>query len=489
MFPELGQAKLRVGLLVEQVLQRVFPVKVILLLVGHHFQYTQAVNSRYGPGQLNSAGVKLSVIGLGYLGATHAVAMAKLGHRVIGIEPDLGKLESLKQGKIPFYEPGLDQALAEILPTGLLTFQSSHDLESRSCELHFICVGTPQKPSGEADTSFVVSAAMELARNLDPGSVVAGKSTVPVGTAAELRQLMGEVAGFDVHLAWNPEFLREGTALEDSLNPDRIVVGSWDEYSTKKLKEVYGQILKTGTPFLELDVPTAELVKVAANAFLATKISFINAMAEVAEAAGADAVSLAEAIGHDERIGKKFLRTGIGFGGGCLPKDIRGFVARAEQLGVGPALEFLKDVDQVNLRRRQRVIELAKQELGSLEGKKILMMGISFKPDSDDLRDSPALEISRKLADLGAEVFVHDPIALSAISNPGPLIIEENLEVAAQDADLLILGTEWKQYRELGPSKLQVKNKTVIDGRNALDVGKWQSAGWKVIALGRNIKN
>jgi UDPglucose 6-dehydrogenase len=300
---------------------------------------------------------------------------------------------------------------------------------------------------------------------------------------------MSELTGFLVHLAWNPEFLREGTALEDSLRPDRIVVGSWDQYSVEKIREVYRPILNAGTPFLSLDVETAELVKVAANAFLATKISFINAMAEIAEATGADAVALAEAIGHDERIGKKFLRTGIGFGGGCLPKDIRGFIARAEELGVGSALDFLKDVDQINLRRRNRVFELANRELGELTDKKILVLGISFKPDSDDLRDSPALEIARRLADAGARVTIHDPIALAALSDSGKLHAESDLELAAKDVDLVILGTEWKHYRDLDPAKLQVKNKLVIDGRNALDAGRWQSAGWKVIALGRNIQN
>jgi UDPglucose 6-dehydrogenase len=415
--------------------------------------------------------------------------MAKLGHQVIGIEQDRSKLESLRKGKIPFHEPGLDQALAEVLQSGQLTFQGSHDAQSQLADTHFICVGTPQKANGEADTSFVFSAALELAKHLRPGSVVAGKSTVPVGTAAELRKQMSELTGFLVHLAWNPEFLREGTALEDSLRPDRIVVGSWDQYSVEKIREVYRPILNAGTPFLSLDVETAELVKVAANAFLATKISFINAMAEIAEATGADAVALAEAIGHDERIGKKFLRTGIGFGGGCLPKDIRGFIARAEELGVGSALDFLKDVDQINLRRRNRVFELAKRELGELTDKKILVLGISFKPDSDDLRDSPALEIARRLADAGARVTIHDPIALAALSDSGKLHAESDLELAAKDVDLVILGTEWKHYRDLDPAKLQVKNKLVIDGRNALDAGRWQSAGWKVIALGRNIQN
>lgn len=437
--------------------------------------------------------MKVTVIGLGYLGATHAVAMAELGHEVIGIEPDSKKLESLAAGILPFHEPGLDAALPKAISSGKLKFQSEHNELSASADLHFICVGTPQtKGSDAADTTYVVAAAKELAKWIKPTSVVAGKSTVPVGTAATLREAMNEIAGFDVHLAWNPEFLREGTALEDSLKPDRIVVGTWSQHSVDVLREVYAPILATGTPFLELDVPTAELVKVAANAFLATKISFINAMAEVAEVSGADAVALAKAIGYDERIGNKFLRTGIGFGGGCLPKDIRGFVARAEELGVGSAVDFLKDVDAVNLRRRDKVVELAKQELGSLSGKAITMLGISFKPDSDDLRDSPALEISQRLTALGAKVTVHDPVSLTPLATRSPeLYREEDLLKAATGVDLVILGTEWKLYREIDPVEFGkvVATKTIIDGRNVLDVARWQAAGWRVIALGRNVHN
>jgi UDPglucose 6-dehydrogenase len=437
--------------------------------------------------------VKVTVIGLGYLGATHAVAMAELGHEVIGIEPDSKKLESLAAGILPFHEPGLDAALPKAISSGKLTFQSEHNENSASADLHFICVGTPQtKGSDAADTTYVVAAAKELAKWIKPTAVVAGKSTVPVGTAATLKTAMTEIAGFEVHLAWNPEFLREGTALEDSLKPDRIVVGTWSQHSVDVLREVYARILATGTPFLELDVPTAELVKVAANAFLATKISFINAMAEVAEVSGADAVALARAIGYDERIGNKFLRTGIGFGGGCLPKDIRGFVARAEELGVGSAVDFLKDVDAVNLRRRDKVVELAKAELGSLSGKAVTMLGISFKPDSDDLRDSPALEISQRLTALGAKVTVHDPVSLIPLATRSPeLYREEDLLKAATGADLVILGTEWKQYREIDPVEFGrvVATKTIIDGRNVLDVSKWQAAGWRVIALGRNVHN
>ena len=435
--------------------------------------------------------MRISVIGLGYLGATHAVAMATLGHEVIGIEPDQSRLEPLKNGVVPFYEPGLQDALKKVIAAGKLSFQNSHDEKSAAAEVHFICVGTPQQKGKEtADTSYVFSAAKQLAAVLKPESLVVGKSTVPVGTARHLISSIQEIAGFEPRLCWNPEFLREGTALEDSLAPDRIVIGSNDPLINKNLKDCYQQILDTGTPLLELDLETAELVKVSANAFLATKISFINAMAEIAEAAGADAVKLAEAIGMDSRIGKSFLRTGIGFGGGCLPKDIRGFIARADELGVGSSLKFLTEVDNINLRRRQRVIDLAVAELEDPGHKKVTVLGISFKPDSDDLRDSPALDIALGLQSKGAQVIVHDPVSLAALEarQTGLSVAEDVLE-ATKDADLIILGTEWAEYRKLDPSTLNPKTKTIIDGRNVLNVNDWQKAGFKVIALGRNIQN
>ena len=436
--------------------------------------------------------MKICVVGLGYLGATHALAMAKLGHEVLGLDLDTNKVDSLNVGKVAFHEPGLEEALREALSKESVTFQTSLEA-ARASELIFICVGTPQNASGKsADTSYVFSAGESLAKVITPETVVVGKSTVPVGTAAALRDQMSEVAGFPVHLAWNPEFLREGTALEDSLNPDRIVIGSWDDYSTKKLKEVYKPILDAGTPLVEVDVPTAELVKVAANAFLATKVSFINAMAEIAEVSGADAVELAKAIGYDDRIGNKFLRNGIGFGGGCLPKDIRGFVARAEELGAGEAVNFLKDVDAINQRRRERVVSLAEQELGELKNKKVLMLGLSFKPDSDDMRDSPALDIALRLARAGAKVTVHDPVALSALGDKHPeLIREQDLGASAKDQELVILGTEWAEYKAIEPKAFGdlVANKLIIDGRNVLGVASWQSAGWRLIALGRNVHN
>ena len=437
--------------------------------------------------------MKITVIGLGYLGATHAVAMAELGHQVIGIEANPKRLSDLQNGVVPFFEPGLDEALQSVIAKGNIKFQADHTEESREADLHFLCVGTPQLPgSYAANTQYLHDAVRALAPYLREDAVIAGKSTVPVGTAAKLTEVLSEAAGFQPHLAWNPEFLREGTALEDSLRPDRIVIGVNDDRSAELLRKVYEPITAHGTPFITTDIPTAELVKVAANSFLATKISFINAMAEIAEVSGADAVSLAEAIGYDERIGNKFLRNGIGFGGGCLPKDIRAFMARAEELGVGQAVDFLADIDSINLRRRARVVDLLKRELGSIAGKRILVLGAAFKPDSDDLRDSPSIAVAKLILAEGASVVVHDPISLDHVRATEPsLIAEQDLVKAATGAEAIVLATEWRDYRTLDlPAELAplVANKLIIDGRNALKVDAWQSAGFKLIALGRNVE-
>lgn len=438
--------------------------------------------------------MKVSVIGLGYLGATHAVAMAKIGHQVLGIEPNQAKIESLKAGKAGFFEPGLDQALAEQIASGRLTFQSAHDESSREVDVHFICVGTPQtKGSLAADTSYLHSAIADVSAYLREDALVVGKSTVPVGTAALLTEELLASTGFAaVNLAWNPEFLREGTALEDSLRPDRLVAGVTNQRSEDLLRQVFEPMIASGIPFLVTDLATAELVKAAANAFLATKISFINAMAEIAEVSGADASQLAQAIGYDERIGNKFLRNGVGFGGGCLPKDIRALMARAEELGVGESVAYLKEIDKINIRRRDRVIALLNEELSSLSAKRVLILGAAFKPDSDDIRDSPALEIALLAHKAGAEVIVHDPVSLPGVSIKHPeLQAQEDLAKAFDSVDAVVLATEWKEYRDLDPQTIsaQVANKLIIDGRNVLDVAKWQQAGFRVLALGRTIKN
>lgn len=435
--------------------------------------------------------LKVSIVGLGYLGATTAVAFAKLGHEVIGVDPDANKVSLLSSGELPFYEPGLDTALIEVLQSGNLTFQTKQNNLSGSADIHLLCVGTPQSKTGfGADTSYLFAAINELAPYLNQDSVIAGKSTVPVGTAKMLSAHLSNLVDFEPHLAWNPEFLREGTALQDTLVPDRIVIGTDDLWSEKILRTLYEPITSAGVPLLSMDIPTAELVKVAANSFLATKISFINAMAEVAEASGADAVRLAEAIGYDERIGNKFLKTGIGFGGGCLPKDIRAFSARAEELGVGKAVGFLREVEEINLRRRSRVLEIATEELGDLTGKRVVMLGAAFKPETDDVRDSPAMAVAEQFWSAGANVVIHDPKALDNVRRMYPhLETEDELDFAIAGADLIVLATEWKQYQNEDPVRLgdMVRSRILIDGRNALDIDAWTNANWQVIAMGRNI--
>jgi UDPglucose 6-dehydrogenase len=435
--------------------------------------------------------LKLSVIGTGYLGATHAACMSELGFEVVGVDVDQNKIKQLATGAVPFYEPGLDDLLKRQISTGRLRF--SNDFAAiKDCDVHFICVGTPQSKTGNAaDLSFVNSALEKIAKIAKPGSLIVGKSTVPVGTAARLRTQLKQINPA-VELAWNPEFLREGFAVEDTLNPNRLVVGVVDDKSEQILKQVYAKNLSAGIPWIRADLPTAELVKVAANSFLATKISFINAMAEICEAADGDVTVLAKAIGYDPRIGNKFLQAGIGFGGGCLPKDIRAFMARAEELGAQQALEFLKEIDAINLRARQRVIELVRKDLSNdLKSKKIAVLGAAFKPDSDDVRDSPALDIAEQIRSAGAIVTVHDPKAIENAQQRFPnLNFESEIEKSVAEADLVLHLTEWKIYRELDPAKLKtlVKNAIIIDGRNALDQEKWRLAGWKFRALGRATK-
>jgi UDPglucose 6-dehydrogenase len=431
--------------------------------------------------------LKLSVIGTGYLGATHAACMASLGFEVIGVDLDPAKIDLLSQGKVPFYEPDLEDLLAEQIKSGRLKF--SKDISDiADCDVHFICVGTPQVKNGiAADLTYVNGAVESIAPIIKSGSLVVGKSTVPVGTAARLRDLLIKVNP-TTDLAWNPEFLREGFAVEDTLRPNRLVVGTNSDQAEATLKMVYAQNLKDGTPWVRADLPTSELVKVAANSFLATKISFINAMAEICEAAGGDVTVLAKAIGYDPRIGNRFLQAGIGFGGGCLPKDIRAFMARAEELGAQQALEFLKEIDSINLRARQRIIELVRKDLADdLTGKKVAILGAAFKPDSDDVRDSPALDIAAQLQAAGAIVTVHDPKAIANAQKRFPALkFAESIEATFTDAEIVLHLTEWKIYRELDPTKVKslVKNPIMIDGRNALDRSAWRKAGWKFRALG-----
>ena len=435
--------------------------------------------------------MKISVVGCGYLGAVHAACMAELGHDVLGIDVDDTKVAALSAGRAPFYEPGFEELLTRALGTGRLRFTTTPGDDLAGVDLHFIAVGTPQSDTGAADLSYVDAAVATLLAGAAPGSVVVGKSTVPVGTAAHLADRLAER---DIALVWNPEFLREGFAVADTLHPDRIVYGlSADparaELGRTRLDKVYARLLADCIPQIVTDYVTAELVKVAANSFLATKISFINAMAELCEATGGDVTALADALGHDERIGRRFLGAGVGFGGGCLPKDIRAFVARAQELGVHDAVSFLREVDAINQRRRDRVVDLALRSLGDqLSGARVTVLGAAFKPNSDDIRDSPALDIAHRLHMLGAQVSITDPKALDAAARRHPdLVTEPDTHQALRDADLVLLLTEWAEYVELDPSEVAtwVRRPAIIDGRNALDPARWRASGWDYHGLGR----
>lgn len=434
--------------------------------------------------------MRMSVIGTGYLGATHAACMAELGFDVIGVDVDAEKVATLQSGRIPFFEPDLEEVLARNIDAGRLTFTTSIADAAAQADIHFICVGTPQQAGANAaDMSQVNSSVDAMAPFLRPDALVVGKSTVPVGTASAIAERLKGTAASGVEVAWNPEFLREGFAVADTLRPDRLVVGVRSERAEDMLREAYRPLIDNGVPFLVTDFATAELVKVAANSFLATKISFINAMAEVCEAAGADVTQLAEAIGHDPRIGNRFLSAGLGFGGGCLPKDIRAFMARAGELGAEEALTFLREVDQINLRRRGHTIDLALATLGgSFVGKRVAALGATFKPNSDDVRDSPALDVAVAINNAGATVVVHDPKGLVNAARVYPtLSYSDDLDTALAGAEVVLLLTEWDEYRQIDPAHAAglVKTRSIIDARNALDPTLWRAAGWQYRGLGR----
>ena len=439
--------------------------------------------------------MRMVVLGTGYLGATHAACMAELGHEVLGVDVDPSKLAKLEAGEVPFFEPGLTEVLRRAMNEGRLSFSSSYQQAAEFADVFFVAVATPQK-KGEfaADLQYVDSVIAKLAPLLDKPALILGKSTVPVGTAARLGEMARALspAGDDLEVAWNPEFLREGFAVQDTLNPDRIVLGVDQDgpgRAEQIAREIYADLLGVGIPFIVTDLATAELVKVSANAFLATKISFINAIAEVCEAVGADVTVLADAIGHDGRIGRRFLNAGIGFGGGCLPKDIRAFMARAGELGANQALTFLREVDSINMRRRTRMVEIAREACGGgFIGARVAVLGTAFKPDSDDVRDSPALNVAGQIQLQGATVNVFDP---QAMDNSRALFPTLNYAMSAfeacEGADAVLVLTEWSEFRAIDPAALRmvVRSAAVIDGRNCLDATAWCAAGWSYRALGR----
>ncbi|CAM2845075.1 UDP-glucose/GDP-mannose dehydrogenase family protein [Corynebacterium jeikeium] len=452
--------------------------------------------------------MRMTVFGTGYLGATHAACMAEMGHDVLGVDVDPQKIQALSEGRVPLFEPGLPEILTRNIEAGRLRFTTDYAEAAEFADVHFIGVGTPQrKGSYAADTTYVNAVIETLAPLVSGNHTIFGKSTVPVGTAHELQQKADEIVAASpneaqITIAWNPEFLREGHAVKDTLHPDRIVLGlggvstnSDDRTEQQRVedlaREIYAPALEEGTPFLVMDLPTAELVKVSANAFLATKISFINAVSELCEIVGADVTALADAIGMDDRIGRKFLGAGLGFGGGCLPKDIRAFMARAGELGADQALTFLREVDAINMRRREKTVELARETLGgSLIGRNVTVLGAAFKPNSDDVRDSPALSVAGSLSLSGANVTVYDPQGMENAAKIFPtLTYAPNVGEALEGAEIVIVATEWKQFQELDPvvaRKLVAgDNPAVLDGRNCLPRKEWEAAGWNFLALGR----
>ena len=436
--------------------------------------------------------LNISVIGTGYLGATHAACMAELGFDVLGVDVDPEKIDALSRGELPFHEPGLPELIRKHVDSGRLRFTADVTEAGSWADVHFICVGTPQVKGGTgADLTYVDAATTGLVKSITKDSLVVGKSTVPVGTAARLSELVAETKKDDVNvsLAWNPEFLREGFAVEDTLRPDRLVVGTRSEADEAVLREVYAEALGRETPWISTDFETAELVKVAANAFLATKISFINAFSEVTETVGGNITTLADAIGFDTRIGRKFLNAGVGFGGGCLPKDIRALQTRVSELGLDHTMTFLDEMDKINLRRRKKAVarafELLEQDV---VGKKIAVLGITFKPLSDDVRDSPGLDVAARLFNAGADVAVYDPEGNHNAAKRYPRLgYVDSLTEAVKDAELVMLTTEWNEFKALTPADLDdlVAGKRFVDARNVLPAADWEDAGWTFAQLGR----
>ncbi|CAL9617265.1 UDP-glucose dehydrogenase family protein [Streptomyces sp. enrichment culture] len=429
--------------------------------------------------------MRVTVIGTGYVGAVHAACLADLGHDVLGVDVDAERVAELAAGRPPFYEPGLGALIKRGVDAGRLAFSTSPAEAARFGDTHFLCVGTPPLPgTGASDLRFVDAAVDALAPHLTAGALIVGKSTVPVGTAARLAERLPHA-----EVAWNPEFLREGCAVQDTLHPERIVVGTNSPEAEARLKQLYTLLLAAGTPFIGTDPATAELVKLASNAFLATKVSFVNAMAEICDATGADVLTLTEAMGADARIGPRFLAPGLGFGGSCLPKDIRALAARAEALGLGASVAFLREVDTVNTRQRRRTVELALRLVGgSFAGRNVAVLGAAFKPHSDDVRDSPALAVAEAVRRLGAQVRVHDPEAVDNARAACPAL-QYALDVAktCEHADVVLHLTEWPQYRLLDPVALAgvVRTPALVDARHTLDAAAWRAAGWTVRAPGR----
>jgi len=446
--------------------------------------------------------MRLSVIGCGHLGAVHAACMAEIGHDVLGVDIDEGKIALLNSGKSWFHEPGLDETLARNVSAGRLRFSTNFVDAAEFGRVHFLGVATPGQPGGSYDLSQVCAAVTSLAQHAHGPCLIVGKSTVPPGTAASLHAIAADASQAEnIEIAWNPEFLREGCAVQDTLVPDRIVIGTTSDSAEAILREIYQPLTDSGIPFVVTDFATAELVKGAANAFLASKISFINAMADICAKVNGDVRALAGALGLDPRIGQSFLKAGIGYGGACLPKDVRGLAAFAEQAGARSASELLMLVDAINMARRDQVVRLVEEAAGavpeagysqaenSLGGRRVAVWGAAFKPGTDDVRDSPGLDLANRLHLLGAEVTVYDPMATGNALTVSPELAYADSAFAALDqAEVVVLAAAWPEFAEINPAAAgaAVASMTIVDACQGIDTATWQEVGWSVFSLTGN---
>jgi UDPglucose 6-dehydrogenase len=432
---------------------------------------------------------KVGILGLGHVGLPTAVGFAELGYQVIGTDSDARKVETIAQGKSPFYEPGLEPLLQKNLKAGRLRVTTDVGEAVRASDILFVCVGTPQRPDGSADLSQVEAVIRTVAENLNGYKLIVEKSTVPVQTAQWIKRTLIRYAGsnatFDV--ASNPEFLREGTAIHDFFHPDRIVIGVESDRAKEWLLELYRPL---NAPVVVTDLNTAEIIKHAANSFLALKISFINMVADLCEATGADVVKVAEGIGLDPRIGKHFLQAGLGFGGYCLPKDLKAFIRIAEEHRVDFSL--LKEVERINEARMERFVRKVRQVLWVLKDKTLAIWGLAFKPNTDDIREAPSLKLIARLLEEGANLRLYDPAAMDNVrrlfpEEPPRLTYCPNPSEAARGAHAILLVTEWEEFRQVDWHEIRqvVALPIVVDGRNFLDPVTLQQAGFEWHGMGR----
>jgi UDPglucose 6-dehydrogenase len=436
--------------------------------------------------------VKTAVIGVGHVGLVTAACLARWGHEVVGMDDDRAKINTLESGSVPFYEEGLQDLVQEGVAAGRLTFTTDTREAIDGAEVVFVCVGTPSLPGGGPNLRYVEAVGRNVAAFAEQDLVLVEKSTVPANTGAQLQQVIAREQHrhgqrVRISVASNPEFLREGVAVQDTLHPDRVVYGTSDDWARDRLREVYATLVaEDGCPVVETDVPTAELIKHASNAFLATRISFINQVARICERVGADVETVAQGMGHDVRIGPHFLRAGIGYGGSCFPKDVDAFIHLARQ--VGEDFRMLEEVRAVNTSMRELALEKLRGELWHLEAKTITILGGAFKPGTDDLREAPGLHIAAALVAEGAEVRVWDPVALGAVKQQHPeLDVVEDLTAALEGAHAAIVATEWDELRELSATQIRdlLGYPIVIDGRNVFDPEAMRDAGIHYHGIGR----